>query len=42
MFSEEIKWIDAPVLTCDRTYFWQQTWRPLLAMASTPLAAHAG
>ena len=22
-FCEEIKWTDAPVLICDRTYFWQ-------------------
>jgi len=25
LFCEEIKWIDALVLICDRTYFWQQT-----------------
>jgi len=39
VFCEEIKWIDARVLICDRMYFWQQMisllWRRLLATAST-------
>jgi len=23
VFCEEIKWIDAPILTCDKKYFWR-------------------
>ena len=29
VFCEEIKWINAPVLIYDRTYFWQQTIRTI-------------
>jgi len=45
VFCGEVKWIDAPVLMCDRTYFWQQMiwtislisllWWCLLPLAST-------